>query len=457
MVRIDLAHVGAAVALHDGNHAHGARHTAKAAEGHHDLSEVAREVSVNVVSGERRHAPAKEAVGVEVVARVGLGPVDEVSLEGQVVGAGGTVVVTFVRAATGDVEVHQEVRGGQVEAVDGHVQVVVLRVGHVEVLGQLTGHRVVGRVQLRADPVRVVAVNGHRVGLEVRRDVGRTEAVGAHDGDADLGGDGCAEVLSVDVEEVGLVDHRTRWHDELGRSQVLTDGGHHRALVQLNLVDDFRGPRQVLDLADRVRDENRVLGVDVAHVVAEVRVEDVHAAMAFKVNAVHQGFTAVFEQETHTGVAAIEFSVVDQQLRVVRPNGFGDAFNGGVVGDGKGASIGFHTDFVTGDGGAAEGHRIAICRHDTRSARLAATDEVRVLVHDVTTVDEQRIGWHRNKVVGRVDARPTAVLKEDTGRADGGRREAHRNVVAADDRPGDAADRGGVVGVQGDAAVAVTV
>ena len=333
-------------------------------------------------------------------------------------GTGGAVVVPFVGTASGHVEVEQEVRGRQVKAIDGHVQVVVLRVGHVEVLGQLTRHRVVRRVQLCANPVRIVAVNGHRVGLEVRRDVSRTEAVGAHDGDADFLSDGCVQVLSVDVEEVGLVDHRARGHNKLGRGQVLANGSHHRALEQLNLSDDRGGPGQVLDLADRVRHKDRVLGVDVAHVVAEVRVVDVHATLAFEVDAVHQSLTAVFEQETDARGAAVEFSVVDHQLRVVGIDSLAAASNRCVVRDGKGTTVGFHTDIEAGDFRTAEGHEITVGRDDARGADKVATKEFGVLVRHVAAVNEDSIGWHGNKVVGHVDARACAVLQEDTNGRD---------------------------------------
>ena len=88
---------------------------------------------------------------------------------------------------------------------------------------------------------------------------------------------------------------------------------------------------------------------------------------------------------------------------------------------------------------------------------MVATDELRVLVVDVATVGQHGIGRHGDEVVSHVDARPGAVLNEDTGRTDDRGTWAHRDVVAADDGAGDAAGRRGVVGVQGDTAVAPAV
>ena len=262
---------------------------------------------------------------------------------------------------------------------------------------------------------------------------------------------------SSDVEEVGLVDHRTGRHDEQGRGQVLADGGHHRALVQLDLRRDRGGPRQVLDLADRVRDEDGGFCVHVTHVVTEVRVVDLHARSAFKVHAVHQSLTAVFEQEADTRGAAVEFSVVDQQLRVVGPDTFADASNGGVVDDAEGTRVGLHTGVEAGDGGAAEGHRVAAGGNNTRGAGLVTTEQLGVLVDEVATVSHDGVGRHGDEVVGHVDRRPGAVLNEDTGRRNHRRAWAHRNVVAADDGSGHTALRRRVVGVEGDTAVAPAV
>ena len=262
---------------------------------------------------------------------------------------------------------------------------------------------------------------------------------------------------SSDVEEVGLVDHRTCGHNELRRGQVLTDGGHHRALVQLNLGRNRGGPGQVLDLADRVRHVDTERGAHVTHVVAEVRVEDLHTHRAGEVDAVHERLTAVLHNEADAGGATVEVSVVDQQLRVVCPDTFAGTSNRGVVNDAEGTRVGLHTGVEAGDGGAAEGHRVTAGGHNTRGAGLVPTNELRVLVDEIATVGHDGVGRHGDEVVGHVDARPGAVLNEDTGRRDHRRAWAHRNVVAADDGAGDTALCRRVVGIEGNTAVAPTV